>query len=163
MCPDGAALGHLRTNAVGSNLNREWNTKGSYAAPTPHRSPEVYYVRNKMDETGVDCFLDIHGDEELPFNFISGAEHVPNWGKRLESLHGAFVASYMRANSDMQQEFGYPAPESPEFVLNYMNVATNQVCHRFDCLAMTLEMVSSVPNHSFAIASNSNTEVGRDI
>jgi murein tripeptide amidase MpaA len=140
MCPDGGVKGHLRTNACGANLNREWSTKGYYEAPTMERSPEVYCVLKKMDETGVDLFLDIHGDEELPYNFISGAEKVPKWGKRLESLHGAFVAAYTRANPDFQAEIGYPAPESEESVLHFMNVATNQVSNRFDCLGMTLEM-----------------------
>ena len=27
-----------------------------------------------MDETGLDMLLDIHGDEELPYNFINGNE-----------------------------------------------------------------------------------------
>lgn len=140
MCPDGAVRGHLRTNACGANLNREWATKGDYDAPSLERSPEVYVVLKKMDETGVDCFLDIHGDEELPFNFISGANLIPKWGERLQSLHGAFTAAYCRANSDLQQKIGYPPPESPIEVLNYMNVATNQVSNRFDCLGLTLEM-----------------------
>ena len=140
MCPDGAVRGHLRTNACGANLNREWANKDCYKAPSMERSPEVYAVMKKMDETGVDIFLDIHGDEELPFNFISGAEKTPKWGKRMESLHGAFVAAYQRANSDMQRKIGYPAPENMEEALKYMNVATNQIATRFDCLAMTLEM-----------------------
>ena len=29
MCPDGAFCGHLRTNADGQNLNREWCSTGS--------------------------------------------------------------------------------------------------------------------------------------
>ena len=140
MCPDGAVRGHLRTNAAGANLNREWATKRFYEAPTLERSPEVYYVLQKMDSTGVDIFLDIHGDEELPFNFLSGAEQVPKWGKRMESLHGAFLAAYTRANSDMQQKIGYPPADSPEAALQYMNVATNQVANRFDCFGATLEM-----------------------
>lgn len=140
MCPDGVVRGHLRTNACGANLNREWTTKRFYQAPTLERSPEVYGVLHKMDETGVDLFLDVHGDEELPFNFISGAEKTPKWGQRMESLHGVFVAAYQRANSDMQQRIGYPAPATEEAALNYMNVATNQVSNRFDCLGMTLEM-----------------------
>ena len=37
MNPDGSARGHLRTNAVGTNLNREW------AEPTKEKSPEVLY------------------------------------------------------------------------------------------------------------------------
>jgi murein tripeptide amidase MpaA len=61
MCPDGAVLGHLRTNACGANLNREWATvKDSYVAPSLERSPEVYHVLNKMDETGVDVCIDVH-------------------------------------------------------------------------------------------------------
>ena len=64
MCPDGAVRGHLRTNGVGANLNREWATVHShYEAPTMKRSPEVYLVWQKMVETGVDFFLDVHGDE----------------------------------------------------------------------------------------------------
>lgn len=140
MCPDGAVRGHLRTNACGANLNREWHTKRFYEAPTLERSPEVHSVLKKMDETGVDFFLDVHGDEELPFNFISGAEKTPKWGKRMESLHGAFVAAYQRSNSDMQQKIGYPPPNSPEDASKYLNVATNQIATRFDCLSMTLEM-----------------------
>jgi murein tripeptide amidase MpaA len=140
MCPDGAVRGHLRTNACGANLNREWTTKDEYEAPTLHRSPEVYWVLKKMDETGVDFFADIHGDEELPYNFLSGAEKIPKWTKRMESLHGAFCAAYTRANPDMQQSIGYPPSEDFNEVLKYMNVATNQVANRFDCFGATLEM-----------------------
>lgn len=35
---------------------------------------QVYHVRNKMDKVGLDMMLDIHGDEELPYNFINGNE-----------------------------------------------------------------------------------------
>jgi murein tripeptide amidase MpaA len=140
MCPDGGVRGHLRTNACGANLNREWATKGDYEAPSLTRSPEVYCVLNKMGETGVDLFLDVHGDEELPFNFLCGAEKVKTWGKRLESLHGAFVAAYKRSNSDMQQKIGYPPPDGVVDAAKYINIATNQIATRFDCLALTLEM-----------------------
>lgn len=44
MNPDGSWRGHLRTNAAGANLNREW------AAPSAQRSPEVLLVRTKMDQ-----------------------------------------------------------------------------------------------------------------
>lgn len=38
--------GHLRTNACGANLNREW------AHPTAERSPEVLAVSQAMKKTG---------------------------------------------------------------------------------------------------------------
>lgn len=73
VCPDGAIRGHLRTNAAGANLNREW------AEPTLDRAPEVYWILQKMKETGVDFLLDVHGDEELPANFIAGLDGIPSF------------------------------------------------------------------------------------
>lgn len=149
MCPDGSVRGHLRTNAIGSNLNREWapssipaneatsTPETPYDAPTLERSPEVYHVLNAMDQTGVDAFLDVHGDEELPYNFLAGAEGCPNWGDRLKYLQGAFLASYCRANSDMQIPIGYECEEPGK---GRMNVCSNQISYRFDCLGVTLEM-----------------------
>src|SRR3546814_2841197 len=37
MNPDGSSRGHLRTNAVGTNLNREWHE------PSAEKSPEVLH------------------------------------------------------------------------------------------------------------------------
>lgn len=34
--------------------------------------PQVLYVRNKMDETGVDMMVDVHGDVDIPYCFVSG-------------------------------------------------------------------------------------------
>lgn len=53
--PDGSWRGHLRTNSDGKNLNRCWLN------PTKEEVPEVYYVLKKMDEIGVDAFIDVHG------------------------------------------------------------------------------------------------------
>jgi murein tripeptide amidase MpaA len=64
MNPDGGRRGHLRTNAAGANLNREWSD------PSMEQSPEVFLVRERMRETGVDFLLDVHGDEALPYNQI---------------------------------------------------------------------------------------------
>ena len=63
--PDGSIRGHLRTNACGANLNREWAPTGEYDAPTVERSPEIYYILQALDAYGCDGFLDIHGDEEI--------------------------------------------------------------------------------------------------
>lgn len=147
MNPDGALRGYLRTNAAGSNLNREWCPSSyrpasseedvAYDAPTLERSPEVKAVLDRMDETGCDAFLDIHGDELLPFNFLAGSEGVANWNDRLSRLHGSFLASYVRSNSDMQAEVSYE-PEAPGE--GRTNVCSNQIAIRYDCLAATLEM-----------------------
>src|SRR5690606_34933736 len=56
MNPDGSRRGHLRTNAAGANLNREW------LEPSMERSPEVYLVRERMRASGLDFALDVHGD-----------------------------------------------------------------------------------------------------
>jgi murein tripeptide amidase MpaA len=98
----------------------------------------VYSVLRRMDQTGVDAFVDVHGDEELPFNFLSGSEGSLHWGPRLQGLHGAFCAAYCRANSDMQANVGYlPPPPGRRAALN---IATNAIADRFDCLSVTLEM-----------------------
>lgn len=47
---------------------------------------------------GCDMFMDIHGDEALPYNFISGSEGVPKWqnGPRLAELQSMFVQALMQ-------------------------------------------------------------------
>lgn len=132
MNPDGATRGHLRCNAAGANLNREW------AEPTIERSPEVYYTRAAMDESGVDFCLDVHGDEELPYNFLSGAEGIPGYETtRLPFLCDVFASAYERANPDLQREHGYPIAAAGQANLT---MCTNAVAHRFQCPAYTLEM-----------------------
>ena len=76
MNPDGAYLGNLRTNAAGANLNREWMT------PSTESSPEVWHVKNKIHETGCDLFLDIHGDEGLPYVFVAGSEMLEGFSEQ---------------------------------------------------------------------------------
>merc|ERR1712242_522077 len=71
--PDGSVRGHLRTNACGANLNREWAPcpdDSSYDAPTLQRSPEIFYILQTMDAVGCDAFIDVHGDEKIDANFF---------------------------------------------------------------------------------------------
>jgi len=84
MNPDGSRRGHLRTNALGANLNREWHS------PTAERSPEVLCVRNAMDESGVDFAMDVHGDEAIPANFLAGFEGIPSFNDRQQKLFELF-------------------------------------------------------------------------
>jgi murein tripeptide amidase MpaA len=143
--PDGSVLGHLRTNAAGAILNREWadTTRDDgyrYAAPTSQRSPEILAILKRMDEVGCDFFLDVNGDEAIPYVFFSGCAKTPVWGDRIRSLHGYFVEGYKRANPNVQKEFGYPPPASEESALGGMTKATNQISNRFNCLGLTLEL-----------------------
>ncbi len=80
MNPDGAFHGNLRTNAAGQDLNRAW------LEPSAERSPEVWFVQQEMKRHGVDLFLDIHGDEEIPHVFAAGCEGNPGYTPRLERL-----------------------------------------------------------------------------
>lgn len=131
MNPDGSVRGHLRTNAAGTNLNREWSN------PSLEKSPEVFYVINKMEETGVDLFYDVHGDEALPYVFLAGSQGAPSYNERLANLRDKFSDVLKLASADFQSEFGYDidAPGTAN-----MTLATNWVAERFDCLANTLEM-----------------------
>ena len=131
MNPDGSFLGNLRTNAAGANLNREW------LDPSLDRSPEVYYVREKMQETGVDLFLDIHGDESIPYVFLSGNEGIPSFNTRLAQLQQQFVQAFLAASPDFQNKYGYEKDEPGQADLS---IATAYVGETFNCLAYTLEM-----------------------
>ena len=131
MNPDGSRRGHLRTNATGANLNREWDN------PSLEKSPEVFYVRGKMDETGMDLVLDVHGDEDLPYNFIACFEGVPDLNAANLDIAYDYQRQLMQANPDFQMEKGYDkdAPGSAD-----MSVGTNQLAHRYQAVSMTLEM-----------------------
>ena len=131
MNPDGTARGHLRTNAAGVNLNREWH------APSAERSPEVLCVLGRMDETGVDVAMDVHGDEAIPANFLAGYEGIPRW----TDAHGAKFYDFARRladhSPDFQTEKGYPKSEPGKANLS---MSTNQLAERFGAVSMTLEM-----------------------
>ena len=129
MNPDGSRRGNLRTNAAGANLNREWQ------APTKRRSPEVFYIRRRMAETGVDFILDVHGDEALPYAFIAAADHVPAAGARERAIVTRYLEALQAANADFQTEHGYPKPKSAN-----LSMCATYLAETFGCPAMTLEM-----------------------
>ncbi|MCS6126038.1 carboxypeptidase family protein [Shewanella baltica] len=131
MNPDGSVRGHLRTNAIGINLNREWQT------PSLEKSPEVYHVVNKMQQTGVDLFYDVHGDEGLPYVFLAGCEGVPAYNDKLAQLQVDFSQALTLASADFQTQFGYDKDEPGQANLT---VASNWVAQTFECLSNTLEM-----------------------
>lgn len=131
MNPDGSRRGHLRTNAAGANLNREWLT------PTMERSPEVFLVRRAMQEIGVDFCLDVHGDETLPYNFLISTSGIPSASEKQRSLHLNYAEALRRANPDFQTAHGYGDPKPGNA---NMTMCANWVAETFGCLATTLEM-----------------------
>src|SRR3546814_15892349 len=103
MNPDGSRRGHLRTNAIGVNLNREWHE------PSLERSPEVLLVRNAMDETGVDFAMDVHGDEAIPAVFIAGFEGITALKEDRQELYRRYRETRAGRMRDFQTDIGYPA------------------------------------------------------
>jgi murein tripeptide amidase MpaA len=131
MNPDGARRGHLRTNAYGIDLNRAW------AAPDPQKSPEVFLVRQRMQATGMDFCLDVHGDEGLPHNFVAGFEGIPSITERQLGLLTGYTTALAQRTRDFQTAKGYPksAPGKANLAM-----CTNWTAETFGCLSMTLEM-----------------------
>ncbi len=131
MNPDGAALGNLRTNAAGANLNREW------FEPSMQRSPEVFGVRQAMIARGVDLFVDAHGDEALPYVFVSGCEMLPNFTDAQRAAQQQFIDDFMAASPDFQNEVGYALGRYQQDALK---LASKWIGERFGCVSLTLEM-----------------------
>ena len=129
--PDGSRRGHLRTNAAGTNLNREW------ALPSAEKSPEVAAILAKMDETGVDFAMDVHGDEAIPAVFLAGFEGIPSWTDDQGEGFYRYQRILDRRTPDFQTKLGYP--KAPPGKGN-LSMSTNQVAERFGACAMTLEM-----------------------
>jgi murein tripeptide amidase MpaA len=131
MNPDGSVRGNLRTNAAGANLNREWMT------PSMASSPEVFVVKNKMHETGCDLFLDIHGDEALPYVFVAGCEMLEDFSAQQAAEQQAFIEHFKLASPDFQTRIGY-APG--KYQADMLKLASKYVGHAFKCVSLTLEM-----------------------
>jgi murein tripeptide amidase MpaA len=129
--PDGSRRGHLRTNAAGVNLNRKWDF------PTAEKSPEVLAIRNRMDETGVDFAMDIHGDEAIPAVFLAGFDGIPSWTSAQGEQFDRYKRILDRRTPDFQTNLGYP--KAPAGKAN-LSMSTNQLAERFGACAMTLEM-----------------------
>jgi murein tripeptide amidase MpaA len=131
MNPDGSVHGNLRTNAAGANLNREW------VSPSMETSPEVFVVRNRIHESGCDVFLDIHGDEALPYVFVAGCEMLEGFTEQQLAAQQSFLDNFKLASPDFQTEYGYAASKYREDMLK---LASKYVGHTFKCLSLTLEM-----------------------
>lgn len=131
MNPDGSFRGHLRTNASGVNLNREWH------APSAERSPEVLCVRDHMDETGVAFAMDVHGDEAIPAVFLAGFEGIPSIKEVQLAAFRKYRDTLAIRTPDFQNRLGYPEARPGKANLS---MATAQIAERYGAVSMTLEM-----------------------
>ena len=158
MNPDGSIRGNLRTNAAGTNLNREWQS------PSMESSPEVFLVRDKMLLEGGDLFLDIHGDEALPYNFVAGCEGNPGYTEYHEHLETVFKNAYRQASPDFQDEVGYPKTVKGKA---NMTIAANWLGEQFKTLSFTIEMPfkdnADLPNATAGWSGSRSAQLGRDV
>lgn len=129
--PDGAIAGNLRTNAAGVDLNRAW------MAPSMETSPEVFLIRERMHQTGCSVFIDVHGDEGLPYVFVAGNEMLAGFTAEAAARQDRFTNAFEMASPDFQTRYGYPSGKYSEEVLR---LASKYVGHFFGCLSLTLEM-----------------------
>ncbi|MDQ4421137.1 M14-type cytosolic carboxypeptidase [Sphingobium sp. DEHP117] len=157
MNPDGSRRGHLRTNAVGVNLNREWHD------PSLERSPEVFHVRAEMDSTGVDFAIDVHGDEAIPHVFIAGFEGVPSLKEDRLALYHRYREVLAARTPDFQTKVGYPVSSPGRANLS---MSTAQLAERYGAVSMTLEMPfkdhDDLPDADYGWSPARSMQLGRD-
>jgi murein tripeptide amidase MpaA len=158
MNPDGAFHGHLRTNAMGQDLNRAWQNASQEI------SPEVLFVQQQMEKYGVDLFLDIHGDEEIPYVFTAGCEGNPGYTPRIEKLEERFRSHLKHLTKDFQTKHGYTRDEPGKA---NMTLACNSVGQKFDCLSFTIEMPfkdnNDAPNALTGWSGKRSKQLGKDV
>jgi murein tripeptide amidase MpaA len=128
---DGAARGHLRGNAAGVDLNRQWHD------PDPARAPEVAAVLAAMDRFGVDVSLDVHGDETLPHVFVDGSDVDPQTTPAQAAGVARFKSALLQASPAFQTTVGYPPTYGGE---EAPGMCTRAVARRFGAVGLTLEM-----------------------
>lgn len=157
MNPDGSRRGHLRTNAKGVNLNREWHD------PSLERSPEVFHVRAAMDATGVDFAMDVHGDEAIPAVFIAGFEGIPRLRQDRLALYHRYRDTLAARTPDFQTRIGYPV--APAGKAN-LSMSTAQLAERYGAVSMTLEMPfkdhEEAPDPDFGWSPARSAQLGKD-
>ena len=163
MNPDGSIKGNHRTNSHGLDLNRQWQN------PSKALCPEVYYVQEKMAQTGVDLLLDIHGDEEIPYNFI-----MPAKGSCTNLTQAnQFKSNFKSATNEFQTEVDYDNFHKKQSRCcgttcgGKQSMASQYVTNSFDCLALVLEMPfidnNNQPNSITDWSATRSINLGADI
>lgn len=130
MNPSGVRAGNHRTNAHGVDLNREWEAPGDGA-------PEIRAVQAAMRERGVHTFVDVHGDERIPYVFGQPPDDHPKRNAYARETSSQLVALFDAYAPDFQTEHRYPSgkPSRPN-----LKVASVWIENTFGCPALTIEM-----------------------
>ncbi len=133
MNPDGVRRGNTRTNALGANLNRQW------VAPALDTAPEVALVKRRMEETGVDFFLDVHawaGDH----NFALGPYRIPSITAQQTALWARYEAALAAAAPDFDPGRPYPGG-GPKPGKADLGMAWNYVSEAHGALGVLYELL----------------------
>jgi murein tripeptide amidase MpaA len=128
---DGSIVGNLRVNSLGINYNREWEN------PSIEKSPEVYYCLEKMDFVGVDFLMDVHGDEAIPYNFVTSLMGIPSLTTDTITKENRFKQHWMNLTNEFQDVHKYDNSLPGKANLS---VCSKQIGERFGNMAYTLEM-----------------------
>lgn len=133
MNPDGARRGNTRTNALGINLNREWQTA------TVDTAPEVLMVKQAMQVRGVDFFLDVHAwSGTVPFAL--GPYHTPSITPAQTALWKRYEIALARANPEFQVGNLYPGGGPPPGGA-YLEMSWNYVSENLGAFGLLYELI----------------------
>ena len=156
-CPDGVVLGNQRSNAVGANLNRQWDD------PDPVKAPEVDSILNEMHQwvdngNRFDLYLDLHGDEEARGNFVYGiAEKITD--KKYQIRQAEFIRLMAEYNPDFSVDMSFLSDS------NNREIAKQSIYLNFGALSFTFEMtyrdLTYGPNKNKFMLPAQNKELGR--
>ena len=131
MNPDGSRRGHLRTNAAGVNLNREWH------APSRREEPRGS-LRSQCD--GRDRNRSCDGRSRRrghPRQLPGGVRGHPFADRPAARPVQALRDNLERISPDFQTRQGYELAAPGEA---NMSMSTTQLAERYGCVSMTFEM-----------------------
>ena len=133
MNPDGSFKGFHRYNAGYIDLNRAWSNT------TVEQSPEVWFVRERMRQTGVHFLYDIHGDETHHYPWPVRPVGVPSWSNMQADLLQRFEKALLAASPNYTPDLPKPnydhAPGKDP-----LNMAISWAAETFGCPSFIIEL-----------------------
>lgn len=117
----------------------KWSQRGlkSRMGKSEHGSQPRSILSTAKDERNWRrLFMDVHGDEELPYVFLGGPLEVPSVTKAMRQNFRTFQETLQATNPDYKRGYEYPggAPANPD-----LRMAWNYIGERFQCLSILVE------------------------